>query len=150
MLKGERTRLQRYAIESTPARVYEGCCTWFTILVLSATGSNPTRKRRVVLLSGRAELARAQARRQNNQPGRRPWAALRLQAPRRGIEIAPAPGRRNPSSPPLFWQKPLLNALRGGFFVFGVQKNAPKMHQSVTGLICTPKVGHKDKVDEKE
>ena len=36
MLKGERTRLQRYAIESTPARVYEGCCTWFTILVLSA------------------------------------------------------------------------------------------------------------------
>jgi len=46
---------------------------------------------RVVLLSGRAELARAQARRQNNQPGRRPWAALRLQAPRRGIEIAPAP-----------------------------------------------------------
>ena len=33
MLKGERTRLQRYAIESTPARVYEGCCTWFTILV---------------------------------------------------------------------------------------------------------------------
>lgn len=37
MLKGERTRLQRYAIESTPTRVYEGCCTWFTILVLSAT-----------------------------------------------------------------------------------------------------------------
>ena len=36
MLKGERTRLQRYAIESTPARVYEGCCTWFTILALSA------------------------------------------------------------------------------------------------------------------
>lgn len=27
---------QRYAIESIPARVYEGCCTWFTILVLSA------------------------------------------------------------------------------------------------------------------
>jgi len=45
MLKGERTRLQRYAIESTPARVYEGCCTWFTILVLSAQCNQQGRRR---------------------------------------------------------------------------------------------------------
>ena len=36
MLKGEQRRLQRYAIESIPARVCEGVRTWFTILVLSA------------------------------------------------------------------------------------------------------------------
>ena len=35
MLKGEQRRLQRYAIESIPARVCEGVRTWFTILVLS-------------------------------------------------------------------------------------------------------------------
>ena len=36
MLAVEHRCLQRYAIETIPARVYEGCCTWFTILVLSA------------------------------------------------------------------------------------------------------------------
>ena len=36
MLKGEQRHLQRYAIESIPARVCEGVRSWFTILVLSA------------------------------------------------------------------------------------------------------------------
>ena len=36
MLKGEQRRLQRYAIESIPARVCGGVRIRFTILVLSA------------------------------------------------------------------------------------------------------------------
>jgi len=36
LLKVEHRCSQRYAIETIPARVYEGRCTWFTILALSA------------------------------------------------------------------------------------------------------------------
>ena len=50
--------MQRYAIESIPARVYEGCCTRFTILVLSATCNSPALKRWAVLVCGGRELAR--------------------------------------------------------------------------------------------
>ena len=45
MLAVEHRCLQRYAIETIPARVYEGCCTWFTILVLSAQRNQKGRRR---------------------------------------------------------------------------------------------------------
>ena len=61
------------------------------ILVLSANGSSLALLRRAVLFSGRAELARAKDRKQNSRHGRQAVGCVHLQAPRRGIEIAPAP-----------------------------------------------------------
>jgi len=105
MLKGERTRLQRYAIESTPAMVYEGCCTWFTILVLSALCNQQGRCRTgrcgisVGWQAGR-ELA-LETDWQPTESGRRPHLPLLIAlGQHEKCEGAP---RLSKSRPPLKW-----------------------------------------------
>ena len=96
MLKGEQRRLQRYAIKSIPARVYEGIHTWFTILALSATSCSPARQRRAVLVCGGRELALGRRiPKQDGRPSGR-WAATSCQVPPGGHrDSGGPPARRN-------------------------------------------------------
>ena len=132
MLKGERTRLQRYAIESTPARVYEGCCTWFTILVLSAQCNQEERRRTKVrrLSFVRRGFGKLAFQSPWTQTLSGLWPGRSFLIAHGQTELPEGPRPDGISGLSLFWQKPLLNTLRGGFSCFWgpkkCTKNAPE------------------------
>ncbi len=93
--------MQRYAIETIPARVYEGCCTWFTILVLSAKRNIHSRLRKQLAVFVVRRRASSLGRRRTTETAKRsegPTAVndFDLQGPPRAArDSGGPPARRN-------------------------------------------------------
>ena len=96
--------MQRYAIESTPARVYEGCCTWFTILALSARQWNGSWLRKQPAVFGFGPVESCFRKGPEPETDKRPPAAAAVPLPCKD----PPGGHRDSDGPRPAESRPLL------------------------------------------